>query len=192
MARPSASDRPALAVTLRETLRLFPHVGRTFRILWQTSPLLACGGRGADRRQRRDPGGAGLGRQADRRQRGGVAARAGGLPAAGAGRPLRLVGARAGPDGGLDAGQPPVGAAARAAARAARQPHQRRHPREGAGAGAAPLRGRRLLRQDATRAARGLVAAAVDGAGRAGHRPERDHPGQLRASCWRACRRCRC
>jgi ATP-binding cassette, subfamily B, bacterial len=33
--------RPPIVTRLRETLRLLPHVGRTFRILWQTSPLLA-------------------------------------------------------------------------------------------------------------------------------------------------------
>ncbi len=32
--------RPPIVTRLRETLRLLPHVGRTFRILWQTSPLL--------------------------------------------------------------------------------------------------------------------------------------------------------
>ena len=33
--------RPPIVKRLRETLRLLPHVGRTFRILWQTSPLLS-------------------------------------------------------------------------------------------------------------------------------------------------------
>jgi ATP-binding cassette subfamily B protein len=33
--------RPPIVTRLRETLRLLPHVGRTFRILWQTSPLLS-------------------------------------------------------------------------------------------------------------------------------------------------------
>ena len=31
---------PQIIHRLRETLRLFPHIGRTFRILWQTNPLL--------------------------------------------------------------------------------------------------------------------------------------------------------
>ncbi len=33
--------RPPIVTRLRETLRLLPHVGRTFRILWQVSPLLS-------------------------------------------------------------------------------------------------------------------------------------------------------
>jgi ATP-binding cassette, subfamily B, bacterial len=33
--------RPPLAVRLRQAARLFPHIARTFRILWQTNPLLS-------------------------------------------------------------------------------------------------------------------------------------------------------
>ena len=33
--------RPPIAKRLRETLRLLPHVGRTFRLLWATSPHLS-------------------------------------------------------------------------------------------------------------------------------------------------------
>ena len=32
--------RPPIVTRLRETLRLLPHIVRTFRILWETSPLL--------------------------------------------------------------------------------------------------------------------------------------------------------
>jgi len=34
--------RPPLAVKLRQALRLYPHILRTFRILWQTNPLLGA------------------------------------------------------------------------------------------------------------------------------------------------------
>ena len=37
----SPAARPPIVLRLRETLRLFPHIARTFRILWQTSPLLS-------------------------------------------------------------------------------------------------------------------------------------------------------
>jgi ATP-binding cassette subfamily B protein len=40
-AGPAGPRRPPLRERVRETLRLFPHVARTFRILWQTSPLLS-------------------------------------------------------------------------------------------------------------------------------------------------------
>ena len=37
---PILPSPPRIVRRLRETLRLFPHIGRTFRILWQTSPGL--------------------------------------------------------------------------------------------------------------------------------------------------------
>ena len=66
-----------------------------------------------------------------------------------------------------------LGAPARAAAGPPRQPDQRAHPREGARARAAPLRGRRRLRQDAERAARGVGAPALARVAGLRHRPER-------------------
>src|SRR5262249_45271030 len=56
-------------------------------------------------------------------------------------------------------------APARPDARLARQPRQYADPREGGHPGAAPLRGRGLLRQDAERPARGEPAPAEHGAG---------------------------
>ena len=40
---PTPDRRQPIVTRLRETLRLLPHVGRTFRILWETSPLLSLG-----------------------------------------------------------------------------------------------------------------------------------------------------
>ena len=69
-----------------------------------------------------------------------------------------------------------LGASARAPARRAREPRQRADPREGARARAPPLRGRRRLRQDAERAARGVGAAALARDAGVRDRAERRHP----------------
>src|SRR6266700_2283433 len=39
--RPDDKARPPLTEKLRQALRLYPHILRTFRLLWQTNPLLS-------------------------------------------------------------------------------------------------------------------------------------------------------